>query len=134
QQLAWWAAWAWGASLAQDLVVARSAQPLAQSATQLAPASNAPDTVLQPQHVPGSLAPRAPATQLQPSRGAQTILRQAEVPPHRLEQTRALLVELKAQATPQQAISIDLPADVLFDFDQARLRPDAAPSIARAAE
>ena len=51
-----------------------------------------------------------------------------------LEQTKALLVELKAQPTPEQAISIDLPADVLFDFDKADLRPDAAPSLAKAAE
>ena len=56
------------------------------------------------------------------------------MPPDRLEKTRALLAELKAQPTPEQAISIDLPADVLFDFDKADLRADAAPSLEKAAE
>ncbi len=119
---------------AQGLAVTRSAQPLAPADTQLAPAQGAPATQLQPRSTPGALAPAPTATQLQPRQGPQTVLRHAEVPPHRLEQTRALLVELQAKPTPQQAISIDLPADVLFDFDQAQLRPDAAPSIARAAE
>ena len=122
------------AALAQGLAVARSERPLAQAATQLSPASGAPATVLQPQATPGGLTPRTHATQLQAQQGPQTVLREAEVPPHRLEQTRALLQELKAQPTPQQAISINLPADVLFDFDKAELRPDAAPSIAKAAE
>lgn len=121
------------AALAEGVVVHRSTRPLAQAATQLTPAS-APATVLQPKATPGGLTPRVEATPLQVRQGPQTILREAEVPPQRLEQTRALLAELKAQATPQQAISIDLPADVLFDFDKAQLRPDAAPSIAKAAE
>ncbi len=128
------AAVAWAAAAAQGLPVSRSGKPLAHADTHLTPAIGAPETVLRPQPVVGGLAPRPVATRLQPRQGPQTILREAEVPPHRLEQTRALLVELKAQPTPQQAISIDLPADVLFDFDQAQLLPDAAPSIAKAAE
>lgn len=121
-------------ALAQGVAVTRTSQPLAQAATQLTPASGAPATALQPKATPGGLTPRSQASQLQPRQGPQTILREAEVPPQRLEQTRALLAELKAQPTPQQAISIDLPADVLFDFDKAQLRPDAAPAIAKSAE
>ncbi|AVP57198.1 OmpA family protein [Pulveribacter suum] len=121
------------AAAAEGVPVVRSAQPLAQAATQLAPAS-APATVLQPKTTPGGLTPRSDTTRLQAGQGPQTLLREAEVPPQRLAQTRALLAELKAESTPQQAISIDLPADVLFDFDKAQLRPDAAPSIAKAAE
>lgn len=124
-----------GAAVAQSLAVERSGRPLAQAAsTQLRVVPDAPRTQLSPQPVAGSLAPQGPATQLQPQVGPQTLLREAEVPPARLEQTRALLVELKAQPTPQQAISVDLPADVLFDFDKATLRPDAAGPLDKAAE
>lgn len=131
--LTWAALLLCSAALAEGVAVHRSARPLAQAATQLAPAS-APATVLQPKATPGGLAPRTEDSRLQARPGPQTLLRQAEVPPQRLEQTRALLAELKAQTTPQQAISIDLPADVLFDFDKAQLRADAAASIGKAAE
>lgn len=119
---------------AQGLVAERSGRPLAQTATELRKVMDAPATQLRPQNVPGSLAAQGPETRLQPQVGPATVLREAEVPPARLEQTRALLVELKAQPTPQQAISVDLPADVLFDFDQATLRPDAAAPLDKAAE
>lgn len=124
-----------GAAFAQGLQVERSGRPLAQtSTTQLRVAGDAPRTWLSPQPVAGSLSAQGPATQLQPQAGPVTMLREAEVPPARLEQTRALLLELKAQPTPQQAISVDLPADVLFDFDKASLRPDAAAPLDKAAE
>lgn len=119
---------------AQGFIVDRSGRPLAQVSTQLRAVNDAPSTQLHPQNVTGSLAPQGPATQLQPQAGPVTMLREAEVPPARLEQTRALLLELKAQPTPQQAISVDLPADVLFDFDKASLRPDAAAPLDKAAE
>lgn len=120
---------------AQDLTVSRSGRQLARTqATLLAPASGAPATALQPQGTAGALASTPAATRLQAVPGPQTVLRQGEVPPHRLEQTRVLLAALGARATPQQAIAFDLSADVLFDFDQARLRPDAAPAIAQAAQ
>ena len=119
---------------AQGFIVDRSGRPLAQVSTQLRAVNDAPSTQLRPQNVTGSLAPQGPATQLQPQAGPVTMLREAEVPPARLEQTRALLLELKAQPTPQQAISVDLPADVLFDFDKASLRPDAAAPLDKAAE
>ncbi len=119
---------------AQALDVVRSGRTLADVPTRLAPAPAAPATTLRPQETTGALTSRTQNTALQRKAGPQTVLREAEVPPERLEQTRALLVELKAQPTPEQAISIDLPADVLFDFDKAELRPDAAASLSKAAE
>ena len=41
---------------------------------------------------------------------------------------------LKARETEQNEIVIDLPSDVLFDFDQSTLRPDAIPVLAQAAQ
>ncbi len=122
------------AAVAQGLLVERSGRPLAQAPTALQPVAEAPRTQLSPQNVQGGLSAQGPATRLQPQAGPATVLREAEVPAARLAQTRALLAELKAQPTPQQAISVDLPADVLFDFDQATLRPDAAAPLDKAAE
>ena len=122
------------ASAAQPLEVRRSRHSLAATPTHLQPADAAPLTQLQPHVTHGGLVPRETETRLQVAAGPATLLRAAEVPPQRLEQTRALLVELQAQPTPEQAISIDLPADVLFDFDKAELRADAARSLDKAAE
>lgn len=119
---------------AQTLEVRRSSQSLATTPTHLQPAGAAPLTRLQPHAAQGGLVPRTTETRLQEAAGPATLLRAAEVPPQRLEQTRVLLAELQAQPTPEQAISIDLPADVLFDFDKADLRTDAAPSLDKAAE
>ncbi|WOB79650.1 OmpA family protein [Brevundimonas nasdae] len=57
----------------------------------------------------------------------------SEVAPERVETTRSLLSELNARRT-DGVIVIDLPADVLFDFDKATIRPDAEPALTRAAE
>lgn len=124
---------AWALPVAAQEVV-RSGRALADVPTRLVPASGAPATTLRKREPAGGLVSRTQDTTLQRSAGPQTILREAEVPKERLEQTRALLVELKARPTPEQAISIDLPADVLFDFDKAELRADAAPSLDKAAE
>jgi len=45
-----------------------------------------------------------------------------------------LLQELQAKQTSQQNMSIDLPADVLFDFGKVNLRNDATPSIVKPAQ
>lgn len=123
-----------GAGSAQALDVVRSGRSLAAVPTRLTPASNAPSTTLHKQESAGGLVSRTQDTTLQRKVGPQTILREAEVPLQRLEQTRALLVELKARPTPEQAISIDLPADVLFDFDKSDLRPEASVSLDKASE
>lgn len=123
---------------------ARSGRSLKDVPTQLRPAAAAPATRLSPVDGQGklgassrqtSLQTAAPATSLGTAAQPQaTLLRQAEVPPQRLAITRSLLAELHARPTAQQAISIDLPADVLFDFDKADLRPDALPTLQKAAE
>lgn len=57
----------------------------------------------------------------------------SEVAPARIETTRALLTELNARRS-DGTIVVDLPADVLFDFDKAVIRPDAEPALDKAAE
>lgn len=57
----------------------------------------------------------------------------SEVSPERIETTRTLLSELGARRT-EGTIVVDLPADVLFDFDKAVIRTDAEPALTKAAE
>ena len=118
----------------QAMEVVRSSRSLAAVPTQLSPAPGAPSTDLSAHRPAGGLVSSTRDTTLQRRVAPQTMLREAEVPPARLEQTRALLVELKAHPTPEQAISIDLPADVLFDFDKSDLRADAAAPLNKAGE
>jgi len=122
----------WTPASAQEVI--RSERPLSGQASRLEPARNTPQTSLKRQDTPGGLTSSSPPSGLRPSAGPNTALREAEVPPERLERTRVLLQEFKAQPTPEKAISIDLPADVLFDFDRYELRPDAGPSLDKAAE
>jgi len=63
----------------------------------------------------------------------ESVFSPSEVAHARIETTRALLTELDARRT-DGVIVVDLPADVLFDFDKATIRPDAAPTLAKAAE
>lgn len=60
-------------------------------------------------------------------------VRAAEVAPEKLAATGDLLSELKARETPDHSIMIELPADILFDFDKDSLRPDAAVPLSKAA-
>lgn len=128
------------AACALALPGAASAQPvrrvpgsLAGQPSTFAPAT-APDSVLRPADTAGGLQPRTPTSSFTPAQGPETSFRLAEVPPARVEATRSLLTALHARHTPEQAIVVDLPADVLFDFDRAELRPDARPALAQAAE
>ena len=114
--------------------VTRSSQSLGQQQSDLKAPQDAPQTTLRPHSVDSSLSSSSPVSTLRKVDGPHTVLREAEVPPQKLERTRELIQVLKAEPTPQNAISVNLPADVLFDFDKADLRPDAAPSLANAAE
>jgi len=96
--------------------------------------STTPQGQLQSQPPAGELTSSTPQSTLRSTQAPQSVLREAEVPAHLLERTRVLMQELQAKPTPQQDISIDLPADVLFDFDKAHLRADAQPAIAKAAQ
>ena len=60
--------------------------------------------------------------------------REVEVAPEKLAQTSALISELHARKTADQSIAVDLPSDVLFDFDKAVLRADANSSLKKAAD
>jgi len=62
----------------------------------------------------------------------ETLFREAEVAPDRVEEARLLLTELGAREQEDRSIRFDLPADILFDFDKATLRPDAAPALEKA--
>ncbi|WP_240933189.1 OmpA family protein [Diaphorobacter sp. HDW4B] len=126
------AAMASSAASARDVI--RSDRKLSGEETRLERVTGAPETRLSPQGTGGGLVSSSPQTGLKSADTPSTLLREAEVPPERLERTRELLIELKAQPTPAKAISIDLPADVLFDFDKHELRVDAAPSLDKAAE
>lgn len=55
----------------------------------------------------------------------------ADVPRERLEATRRMLGELQARPGARGAIIVDLPGDVLFDFDKSDLRADALPVLDR---
>ena len=57
----------------------------------------------------------------------------SEVAPARIQTTRTLLTELNARRS-DGTIVVDLPADVMFDFDKAVIRPDAEPALDKAAE
>lgn len=63
-----------------------------------------------------------------------SVFRAAEVAPDRVELTTSLLSDLKARQQSDQSIVIDLPADILFDFDKADLRADAEQSLRKAAD
>lgn len=64
--------------------------------------------------------------------GGDSLFREAEVAPGRIEEARALLTALGAREQEDRSIRFDLPADILFDFDKATLRPDAAPALEKA--
>ena len=78
-------------------------------------------------------APRSTFEKAGPDSELQSVFVSSEVAPERVETTRTLLSELNARRS-EGVIVIDLPADVLFDFDKATIRPDAEPALARAAE
>lgn len=67
-----------------------------------------------------------------PAAAATSEFRLSEVAHDRLEETRALLSQLGAKQDADQAIRFSLPADILFDFDKAILRPDAKGTLAKA--
>ena len=77
--------------------------------------------------------PRSTFEKAGPDSELQSVFVSSEVAPERVETTRSLLSELNARRT-DGVIVIDLPADVLFDFDKATIRADAEPALTRAAE
>ncbi|MEP6720583.1 MAG: OmpA family protein [Variovorax sp.] len=119
---------------ASALTVERVARSLKGVPSTFVRAADAPRTEFRKAGVAGALASNATPSQLGSAAAPSTVFRVAEVPPARVAVTRELLDTLQARQTEQQAIVIDLPADVLFDFDKAELRPDARASLEKAAE
>lgn len=78
-------------------------------------------------------APRSTFEKAGPDSTLSSVFVASEVAPERIETTRTLLTELKARRS-EGAIVVDLPADVLFDFDKATIRSDAEPALIKAAE
>ncbi|MDO4795350.1 MAG: OmpA family protein [Brachymonas sp.] len=64
---------------------------------------------------------------------ADSSLQAAGNPATKLEQVQQLKQSLQARETPQEIV-IDLPSDVLFDFDKSTLRAEALPVLAKAAQ
>lgn len=60
-------------------------------------------------------------------------LQSAAGPATQLEKVQQLKQSLQARETPQEIV-IDLPSDVLFDFDKSSLRAEALPVLAQAAQ
>lgn len=78
-------------------------------------------------------APRSTFEKAGPDSTLTSVFVASEVAPARIETTRTLLSELNARRT-DGTIVVDLPADILFDFDKATIRPDAEPALTKAAE
>ena len=83
--------------------------------------------------VRASDAPRSTFERAQLDSTLDSVFVSSEVAPERIETTRTLLTELEARRT-DGVIVVELPADVLFDFDKATLRADANPALAKAAD
>ena len=78
-------------------------------------------------------APQSSFAKAGPDSELESVFVSSEVSPERVETTRSLLTELNARRS-DGVIVIDLPADVLFDFDKATIRADAEPALTRAGE
>lgn len=140
----WRRAAAWASCLLSALALLPGATAVAQDARRVSGSlrdeasswqrSPAPDSTWAPSQAESALRSNAPPSRFAPAAAPTSQWRLAEVPAERLAVTQQLLGELRARQTDTQAIVVELPADVLFDFDQARLRPDAQRAIDRAAE
>ncbi|MDO4723770.1 MAG: OmpA family protein [Comamonadaceae bacterium] len=81
------------------------------------------------------LQPTAQAGQLQPApAAAASALRPSQSGAAHLQRTQELLGELKAVQQGQERIVLELPSDVLFDFDKSDIRPDAQPVLDKVRE
>jgi len=82
---------------------------------------------------PPSAAPARPVSELFTTDLPVSVLESAGVASSKLREVRAVLTELGAEQT-TRGVVITLPERVLFDFDQAELRPDAGPVLDKIAK
>lgn len=90
-----------------------------------------PPSLWQEKGIASATATGGPASSLAPAAVPKSEFALADVPPERLDATRKMLGELQARADARGAIVVDLPGDVLFDFDKYDLRADALPVLDR---
>jgi outer membrane protein OmpA-like peptidoglycan-associated protein len=96
------------------------------------PTPNAPESRFAPADENSALGSRVADSSFGPAAAPTSEFRLTEVAPDRLEETRTLLSQLGAKQDVDQAIRFSLPADILFDFDKATLRPDAQAPLLKA--
>lgn len=123
---------AWLAGMASTPLLHAQLRPAAQPATRLE--NHARSSTLQEAPARQSHLRTVPRGSALVQGGTASALRPALAASSQLEQVRQLKQALKARETAQQEIVIDLPSDVLFDFDKSTLRPDAIPVLGKAAQ
>lgn len=119
-----------GASAQAQLTVKRVPGKLGEQASSWAE-SPQPSSLWQEKGIASTTAKGGPASSLSAAAVPKSEFALADVPPERLEAARRMLGELSARADAQGAIVVDLPGDVLFDFDKYDLRADAVPVLDR---
>lgn len=116
------------ASAHADLVVRRVPERLGEQASSWSE-SPQPQSSWAARPLASSTSTGGPASALAPAATPASEFNLADVPPEKLAATRALLGETNARSGADGAIVIDLPGDVLFDFDKHDLRPDALATL-----
>ena len=96
--------------------------------------TNAPVSELHLAHMPGSSGAGIGESSFAPPPAPASTFRAAEVAADRMAATTALISELHATQAADRSIVVELPSDVLFDFDKANLRPDGETSLVKTAD
>lgn len=124
------AAVSFGASAQAQLIVERVPARLGEQASSWTE-SPQPQSLWQEKGIASTTTAGGPASTLAPAAVPKSEFALADVAPQRLDATRKMLSEFEARPDAQGAIVIDLPGDVLFDFDKYDLRADALPVLDR---
>lgn len=115
---------------AQALTVQRVPQRLGEQASTW-DESPQPQSTWQVRNLETTMATDGPASTFGSAATPKSEFALADVPPERLEATKRTLGELHARPGDDGAVVVDLPGDVLFDFDKSDLRADALPVLDR---
>lgn len=115
---------------AAELTVERVPGALGQQHSSWSEAS-VPTTQWRDATAPARVRGTGPQSTFAPSAAPRSEFNLADVPQSRLAQTRRLLGEFNGRAGSGGTITVDLPGDVLFDFDKSDLRADALPVLGR---
>lgn len=118
---------------AQALTVQRVPQRLGEQASTWSE-SPQPASTWQAKRLESTMAADGPASTFGSATTPKSEFALADVAPERLEATKRTLGELHARPGDDGAVLVDLPGDVLFDFDKSDLRADAMPVLDRVVE